>query len=139
MSEKQDGINVQWILTEFCKYSRPIRSYDYMNISINHLQNTIVFMECKSRHIRYCIYLFKMNNPYIWNIHGNFIAMWRYICLLRWSMRKCTMQATLRYCALKETCTGEEFGVLFMISTGSTVANKKYKVVRSQVYIKLTS
>ena len=34
---KQDGINVQWILTEFCKYSRPIRSYDCMNISINHL------------------------------------------------------------------------------------------------------
>ena len=65
MSGNQDGINVQWILTEFCKYSRPIRLYGYWVYSLILCNIAWCFIECISRNFRYCRYLFKMNNSCI--------------------------------------------------------------------------
>ena len=65
MSGKQDGIIMNKVLTEFCKYSRPIRLYGYGVYSLILCNIVWCFIECTSRNSRYCRYPFKMNNSCI--------------------------------------------------------------------------
>ena len=101
MSGNQDGINVQWILTEFCKYSRPIRLYGYWVYSLILCNIAWCFIECISRNFWYCRYMFKMNNSCIHKTDGNSIAIPRCICFLQCALRRFRTQVYYAWAAPK--------------------------------------